>query len=95
MEHITGKKKERYEYGRYATNEALFLSEKEVSIINTIVDDIRNEYSSNIDKFSRDEVIAQLEVLFAYEQRFYERQFTTWRPPEETLAMHWTYYSLL
>jgi AraC family transcriptional activator of pobA len=48
------KKIERYEYVGYATNEALFLSEKEEFIINTIIDNIRNEYSFNIDKFSRD-----------------------------------------
>lgn len=71
------KKIKQYEYFGYATNEALFLSEKEESIINSIVDTIRNEYSSTIDKFSQDVIVAQLEVLFTYAQRFYERQFIT------------------
>lgn len=71
------KKIKQYEYFGYNTNEALFLSEKEESVINTIIDNIRNEYSSNIDKFSQDVIIAQLEVLFTYAQRFYERQFIT------------------
>lgn len=71
------KKIKQYEYFGYSTNEALFLSEKEESIINSIIDNIRNEYSSNIDKFSQDVIIAQLEVLFTYAQRFYERQFIT------------------
>ncbi|GAB2554687.1 helix-turn-helix domain-containing protein [Spirosoma aerophilum] len=71
------KKIKQYEYFSYATNEALFVSEKEETIINSIVDTIRNEYSSNIDRFSQDVIVAQLEVLFTYAQRFYERQFIT------------------
>ncbi|MGV3461632.1 MAG: helix-turn-helix domain-containing protein [Flavobacterium sp.] len=66
-----------YEYFGYAANEALFLSDKEETIINGIIGNIRNEYHSNIDKFSQDVIIAQLEVLFTYAQRFYERQFIT------------------
>lgn len=71
------KKIKQYEYFGYNTNEALFLSDKEEIVINTIVDNIRNEYSSNMDKFSQDVIIAQLEVLFTYAQRYYERQFIT------------------
>jgi len=71
------KKIKQYEYFGYSTNEALFLSEKEESLINGIIDNIRNEYNSNIDKFSQDVIIAQLEVMFTYAQRFYERQFIT------------------
>lgn len=71
------KKIKQYEYFGYNTSEALFLSDKEETVINSIVDIIRNEYSSNIDKFSQDVIIAQLEVLFTYSQRFYERQFIT------------------
>ncbi|GGN13373.1 AraC family transcriptional regulator [Dyadobacter beijingensis] len=71
------KKIKQYEYFGYSTNEALFLSDKEESVINSIVDNIQNEYSSNIDKFSQDVIVAQLEVLFTYAQRFYERQFIT------------------
>ncbi|UFH57202.1 AraC family transcriptional regulator [Spirosoma sp. KNUC1025] len=71
------KKIKQYEYFGYSTNEALFLSDKEETIINGIVDNIRQEYHANIDKFSQDVIIAQLEVLFTYAQRFYERQFIT------------------
>lgn len=66
-----------YEYFGYATNEALFLSDREEGLINSIAENIRNEYHSNIDKFSQDVIIAQLELLFTYAQRFYERQFIT------------------
>lgn len=71
------KKIKQYEYFGYATNEALFLSDKEETVMNGIVENIRLEYNANIDKFSQDVIIAQLELLFTYAQRFYERQFIT------------------
>ncbi|WP_420148523.1 helix-turn-helix domain-containing protein [Spirosoma sp.] len=71
------KKIKQFDYFDYATNEALFLSEKEETIINGIIDNIRQEYQANLDKFSQDVIIAQLELLFTYAQRFYERQFIT------------------
>lgn len=71
------KKIKQYEYFGYAANEALFLSDKEETMMNGIIDNIRNEYNANIDKFSQDVIIAQLELLFTYAQRFYERQFIT------------------
>ena len=71
------KKIKQYEYFGYATNEALFLSDKEETLINGIIGNIKQEYNANIDKFSQDVIIAQLELLFTYAQRFYERQFIT------------------
>lgn len=71
------KKMKHYDYFSYNANEALFLSDKEQNLVNTIIENIQNEYSSNIDKFSQDVIIAQLELLFTYAQRFYERQFIT------------------
>ncbi|TDS10989.1 helix-turn-helix domain-containing protein [Sphingobacterium paludis] len=71
------KKIKQYEYFGYATNEALFLSDKEEMLINSIVENIKAEYHAHIDKFSQDVIIAQLELMFTYAQRFYERQFIT------------------
>lgn len=67
----------KYEYFDYSVNEALFLSEKEEATINGIIQNIRQEYHSNIDKFSQSVIIAQLELLLTYAERFYERQFIT------------------
>ncbi|WP_295771048.1 helix-turn-helix transcriptional regulator [uncultured Mucilaginibacter sp.] len=67
----------KYEYFSYATHEALFLSDKEEGVINDIIRNIRNEYHSNIDKFSQDIIIANLETLLNYAERFYQRQFIT------------------
>ncbi len=66
-----------YEYFDYSVNEALFLSEKEEAIITGILQNIQQEYQSNIDKFSQDIIIAQIELLLTYAERFYQRQFIT------------------
>jgi AraC family transcriptional regulator, transcriptional activator of pobA len=66
-----------YEYFSYSANEALYLSEKEETMITNIVQNMENEYHSNIDKFSQDVIIAQLELLLTYSDRFYNRQFLT------------------
>ncbi|MFC6096080.1 helix-turn-helix domain-containing protein [Flavobacterium qiangtangense] len=66
-----------YEYFDYSVNEALFLSEKEETIVNGIVQNIRQEYHSNIDKFSQNIIIPQIETLLNYAERFYQRQFIT------------------
>lgn len=67
----------KYAYFDYAVNEALFLSDKEEAIIYNIIQNMRQEYHSNIDRFSQDVIIAQLDLLFTYAERFYERQFIT------------------
>jgi AraC-like DNA-binding protein len=66
-----------YEYFNYSVNEALFLSEKEEAIVNTIAGDIRHECGVNIDKFTQNIIISHVEVLLNYCERFYHRQFIT------------------
>lgn len=66
-----------YEYFDYAVNEALFLSDKEEAILNNIILNIKQEYHSNIDKFSQSIIISQIETLLNYADRFYQRQFIT------------------
>jgi AraC-like DNA-binding protein len=66
-----------YEYFSYGVHEALHLSEKEEAMIAGIIQNIEQEYHSNIDKFSQDVIIAQLELLLTYSERFYHRQFIT------------------
>jgi AraC-like DNA-binding protein len=68
-----------YEFFDYAVNEALFLSEKEEATLNAIVKNIKQEYNGNVDKFSQSIIISQLETLFNYSERFYQRQFLTRR----------------
>jgi len=66
-----------YEYFNYSVHEALFLSEKEEATIIGLMHNMQHEYRSNIDKFSQDIIIAQLELLLTYSERFYNRQFLT------------------
>jgi len=66
-----------YEFFGYATNEALFLSDKEEATVTNTIDTIRQEYHSNIDKFSQQIIISHIEVLLNYADRFYHRQFIT------------------
>ncbi len=66
-----------YDFWSYSLHEALFLSEKEEAIVNSIVQNINHEYQFNIDKFSKQIIISQIESLLSYADRFYNRQFIT------------------
>jgi len=66
-----------YEFFGYSAREALFLSEQEETIVLDIVQNIKREYQANIDKFSQQIIISQVEVLLNYADRFYHRQFLT------------------
>lgn len=66
-----------YGYFSYSANEALYLSYKEETQLTGIAKYIEQEYHANIDKFSQSVIIAQLEVILTYTNRFYQRQFIT------------------
>jgi AraC family transcriptional regulator, transcriptional activator of pobA len=66
-----------YEFFDYSVHEALFLSDKEESTITQMIHNVRQENSANIDKYSQGIIIAQLELLLTYAERFYNRQFIT------------------
>jgi len=67
------------QYGFFAYNvsEALFLSAKEKEIISNLFNSIANELNNNIDHFSQDVLVSQIELLLKYSNRFYNRQFIT------------------
>jgi len=66
-----------YDFWDYSIHEALFLSEKEETILVNIAQNIKQEYHSNIDKYSKHIIISQIESLLSYSDRFYHRQFIT------------------
>ncbi|SHM62585.1 transcriptional regulator, AraC family [Chitinophaga jiangningensis] len=66
-----------YEFFDYSVNEALFLSEKEEAIIDSIIANIRQEYYTNMDRFSKQIMVSYIETLLNYSERFYNRQFIT------------------
>jgi AraC-like DNA-binding protein len=66
-----------YEFFAYSVFEALFLSDKEETMLTSIAQQIELEYHANIDRFSQSVIIAQLELMLTYGERFYQRQFIT------------------
>jgi AraC-like DNA-binding protein len=66
-----------YDFFEYSLNEALFLSNKEELILENVIQNIKHEYHSNIDRFSQGIIISQIETLLNYSERFYQRQFIT------------------
>jgi AraC family transcriptional activator of pobA len=66
-----------YEFFGYSVYEALFLSDKEEKMLTGIATNIEQEYHTSIDRFSQNVIIAQLELLLTYSERFYQRQFIT------------------
>ena len=66
-----------YNFWDYSVNEALFVSEKEESVLVDIIKNIRQESHANIDKFSKGIIISHVETLLNYADRYYHRQFIT------------------
>ncbi|MDR6527912.1 AraC-like DNA-binding protein [Chryseobacterium rhizosphaerae] len=66
-----------YGYFSYTANEALHLSEKEEKTILDIIDNIGGEIDSNMDTFSQDLLVSNLDLLLKYCDRYYNRQFLT------------------
>jgi len=93
----------RYDFFDYSVNEALSLTEKEEAIIIGIMQNIQTEYHANMDKFTQDIIISQIETLLNYSDRFYHRQFLTQKVEnyqildrlEELLTSYFTSNNLL
>ena len=71
------KKIKQYNFFSYTVNEALLLSDKEKTLILNLFRQIEQELLHPIDAISQDIIIAQLDLLLNYAQRFYIRQFNT------------------
>jgi AraC-like DNA-binding protein len=76
-----------YGFFSYELNEALHLSEQEEKVVGNILQNIETEYESNIDRFSQDVIIAQIELLLQYCNRFYNRQFITRKPANDDILV--------
>jgi len=75
--HPLAKKIRQYGYFSYSSNEALHLSNKEREIILSVYQIMEQELNSRVDEFSQEVVIAQIELMLGYVNRFYKRQFIT------------------
>ncbi|MDR6403615.1 MULTISPECIES: AraC family transcriptional regulator [Chryseobacterium] len=66
-----------YGFFSYSASEALFLSDKEQRVIGDLFRSIESELSNNIDQYSQDVLVSQIDLLLNYSNRFYNRQFIT------------------
>ncbi|SFB96626.1 AraC-type DNA-binding protein [Flexibacter flexilis DSM 6793] len=66
-----------YGFFSYSNNKALFLSDKEEQIILNLFKSIEQECQNNLDKFSQEVIIANIELLLVHIDRYYNRQFLT------------------
>lgn len=66
-----------YGYFSYAANEALHLSKKEERSLMDIIRNIKQEVDSNMDAFTQDLLVSNIDLLLKYCDRFYNRQFLT------------------
>jgi len=67
----------KYSFFHYDANEALHVSEDEKIILRDCAENIKREYTQNIDKHSQGLIINNIEMLLNHCDRFYDRQFFT------------------
>ena len=72
-----GKDMEGHSFFSYHSSEALHLSDEEKKTVNDLIEKIKREYSSNLDRHSQGVIISAIELLLSYCTRFYDRQFFT------------------
>ena len=72
-----GNKISEYTFFTYSENEALHLSEQEENTLISILKQIEIEYNTNIDHYSHDLIISNIELLLNYCKRFYNWLFIT------------------
>jgi len=75
LKHSLHSEIKKYSYFNYEINEALHLSPKEEEIIWDLFYKIQVEYYNNQDEYSKDIIIAHIDSILKYSQRFYKRQF--------------------
>ena len=72
-----GNKINEFTFFTYNQNEALHLSEYEKQTLLPILKQMEVEYNANIDQFSQELIISNIELLLNYCKRFYRRHFIT------------------
>lgn len=72
-----GKKIHEYSFFSYGENEALHLSDEEKQTLFSILKQMENEYNTNIDHYSQELIISNIELFLNYCKRYYGRQFIT------------------
>lgn len=73
--HVLHTEMGKYSFFDYEANEALHLSPREEKIVWELYSSIEAEYQDNPDEYSRDIILAHIDSMLKYSQRFYKRQF--------------------
>lgn len=74
-----------YDFFHYDVREALILSEEEEAEIENLFRSIHTDYHRPIDAFSKDILVAKIDLLLTLCNRFYHRQFITRKTPNSEL----------
>lgn len=82
-----GQKIKEYGFFEYAVNEALILSAEEERSIETIFGQIEKEHCLPTDNLSQDVIIANIDLLLTYANRYYNRQFIFRKPNHHSLLV--------
>ena len=77
LHHPLAEKIKQYQFFSYELNEALFLSDDEEKAILQIFKTIEREYENNMDAFSQEVILSNIDLLLVYINRYYNRQFLT------------------
>ncbi len=70
-----GKNISKYSFFSYNVHEALHVSEDEKNNIMDLISKIEKEYIQNIDKYSQNLIVSNIELMLDYCMRYYDRQF--------------------
>ena len=70
-------KMKQFTFFSYSSNEALHLSADESLIVQDYMDKVQRELEHPMDKFSKQLLVSNIEVLLYYCMRFFERQFAS------------------
>jgi AraC-like DNA-binding protein len=81
-----------YGFFSYAISEALFISDKEKEVVSGLCKSIATELENQIDQFSQDVLVSQIELLLNYSNRFYNRQFLTRKAVHHDLIVQMDIY---
>jgi len=71
-----------YGFFSYEINEGLRLSAQEQVTVINIISNIADEIPNGTDRYSKDVIIAQVELLLAYSERIYKRLFSSRKKQE-------------
>lgn len=80
LQHPLAEKIKQYGFFSYDINEALHASENEQQMLTRLVGEIEREIHQNQDEFSLDILLASVDLLLKYTDRYFNRQFLTRKP---------------